>query len=144
MLKLNSAPRIARGWRAAVLGLAAASLLGACGALKPKSTEEVVAERALARWNAIVKKDGQAMHAYMRPEYRKLHTPEETQKIFGETLAKEAKVFRTTCEEARCTVRVVLNVVNPVLRTSIKTVDVVHEESWVREDGQWWFDSLVR
>lgn len=134
----------ARRWRAGLAVVCAMAVLAGCSTLSPKTPEEAVAERAQARWDAILKKDGEQMHSYMRPQYRTLHTVDETRKSYGDTLATSAKIYRTTCEEARCTVRVVLNVVNPALRTSVKTLDVVHEELWVREQGQWWFEAPVR
>lgn len=144
LLTQTPAARGARGWRLRAIGLCAVVTLAGCSALTPKTTEQTVADRAQARWDAILKKDGNKMHSYMRPEYRQRRTAEDTRNTFGDSLAKSARISRTTCEEARCTVRVVLNVVNPALRSSIKTLDVVHEETWVREDGNWWFDVPAR
>ena len=121
--------------------LAAAALaLAGCAALQPQTPEQVVAQRAEARWNDLVKGDFEKAWDYTQPGFRALVKRERYFRRFGGGAQwTGAQVHKVTCEAERCTVRVRISA--KVMAPPFKGQEVVSimDEVWVREDGQWWY-----
>lgn len=125
--------------RTAALALLAA--LAACAAPVAKTPEQLVAERAEARWQHLVKGDFTAAYGYLMPSYRALVPEQSYRQRFGAAGAwRNAIVHQVDCEPAACKVRVrvTTQVRIPQFARHIPEVNAYVDERWVREDGQWW------
>ena len=127
--------------RAALAILAAGALaLGGCAALTPKTPEQIVAERAEARWNALIQGEFEQAWTYTQPGYRAIVQQKDYRKRFNSAGQwRGAQIHQATCEAERCTVRIRLT--TRVIVPPFAGQDIVGaiDEQWVREDGQWWF-----
>lgn len=119
----------------------ALALLAGCAALSPKTPEQIVAERAEARWNALIKRDYAAGHAYYQPAFRATFKPEEViDADGGPPRAYGVRVHHVSCQPERCRVRMVFQVKAPISRRESWDIETVRDETWVRQDGQWWYE----
>ncbi|MDR0479849.1 MAG: hypothetical protein LBH31_08655 [Burkholderiaceae bacterium] len=123
--------------------LIAATLVAAgCAALKPETPEETVARRAQERWQALIKRDFPKAYTYNQPGYRAIVSADDYAKRFGnggKWIAMD--VFSTTCEPERCTVKIRLTTQTLAPGSPGKTLEVqgFSDETWIKDDGQWWF-----
>lgn len=117
----------------------AIALLAGCAKLTPQTPEEAVAERSLARWNALIKRDFVAGHAYYQPAFRAVFKPDDVLAVDGPPRAHSARIYHVNCEPERCTARVVFTVRVPG-RGPQQDIETVRDETWVRQDGQWWYE----
>ena len=62
---------------------AGAMLVAGCASMEPAKPEEIVAKRSQAFWNARAEGRVDKAYALTSPAYRKVHTLEEFQKLFG-------------------------------------------------------------
>ena len=132
-------PRFRLSRRALAPLLAAGVLaLAGCAALTPKTPEQVVAERAEARWAALIDGEFGKAWTYTQPGYRAIIKQKDYRKQFGRAGQwKGAQVHEVKCEAERCMVKIRLTtqfeIPNFVGKDEVGYVD----EQWVREDGQW-------
>lgn len=119
----------------------ATALVAACA--PPPTAEETVAERAQARWNALVTGDFEAAYDFHTPGYRQETT--RTEHVVGLSRRKitwiAAKVSSVECEQARCSVETQVTYRAdgaPGVLSGIENTRPVRE-IWVRIDGQWWY-----
>ena len=120
--------------------LAGVLTLAAC-ASTPATPEDQLRQRAQARWNALVANDFAKAYTYAPPSFRAVTNPQDYRTRFGPAASwKSAWVHDVTCEAERCTVsvRVTLNVRAPQFATKLPNIETYTQETWVREDGQWW------
>ena len=106
----------------------------------PKTPEEEVRARATGRWNALIAKDRERAYQYLAPTVRANLSFERFREAHGDTLAKAVRVREIECESATCTVRVALDAESFIPGTRGTMLTTVHQETWVRQDGQWWFN----
>ena len=127
--------------RAALAILAAGALaLGGCAALTPKTPEQIVAERAEARWNALIQGEFEQAWTYTQPGFRAVVRQKDYSKRFGSAGQwRGVQVHSVNCEAERCTVK--LRLTSRLMLPRLADRDIVGyiDEAWVREDGQWWF-----
>lgn len=126
-----------------------AALLGAAAALTGCATdsglladkEHIVEQRAQERWNHLLAGDYNKAYAYLPPSYRALVTAEDYRNRFGDGAAwKSAVVERVKCEtEERCAADIDLRIVVVARGFSGKPLPAKVYETWLKEDGQWWF-----
>ncbi|MDO5624439.1 MAG: hypothetical protein Q4G71_07100 [Pseudomonadota bacterium] len=136
---LPAAPR--RAMRACALSAAAFALAG-CAALQPKTPEQVVQERAEARWAALMKGDFERAWTYADPAYREQVEQAHYKGRFGDPRGwKSLTVHSVKCEPERCTARIRLTTANiaPTFMRKIPELTTYSDEAWVRQDGQWWY-----
>ena len=114
-------------------------LLTACASFKPKTPEEIVKERATARWQAMIPRDFAKAYTFLAPSYRKIASAERYESSFGTAVDwKSAEVVAVNCEAEKCTVRIKI-VSQPIVPTLFKgTITTSVDEEWLLEDGQWW------
>ena len=130
--------------RTAALALAAAALVGcASHPNTPAATvtpETLVSERAQQRWDRLLKKDFEQAYTYLTPAYRSLKTPAQYASSFSNGASwQSAKVDKVTCESAeRCTAAVKIEVV-VLARGFSKPLESTLYETWLLDEGQWWF-----
>ena len=124
--------------------LAATAVLAGCAALTPKTPEQVVAERAVERWNLLIKRDLAGAHAYYQPFFRNAFSVKDVEQADQPPSAYAVRVHNVTCQPERCTARVVFKVKAPIGRSmrAGRTMDIetFRDEDWVRENGQWWYE----
>ena len=130
--------------RTAALTLAAATLAGCASAptatVAHSTPEQAVSERAQQRWDRLLVGDFEKAYDYLTPAYRDLKTPAQYANRFGNGAAwHSAKVGKVNCESAeRCTATVNLDVL-VIARGFNKPIQTTHTETWLLEEGQWWF-----
>lgn len=124
----------------AVACTALVSVLGACAALQPKTPEELVAQRAEARWAALVAGEFERAWTYTQPGYKAVVAQKNYAKNFGAAATwRGAQIHEVNCEPERCKVRIRLTTQLNMPRFSKQEMVGYLTETWVREDGQWWF-----
>lgn len=127
--------------RTALAGLFAGVLaLGGCAALQPQTAEQIVAQRAEERWNALIARDFDKAWTYTQPAYRAIVKQGDYRNTFGiggKWLGMQ--VIRVQCEPERCIAR--LRVTSRVTVSPFRNQELAGaiDETWVREDGQWWY-----
>lgn len=124
---------------ASLIGVAALTLAG-CAALQPKTPEEIVTQRVEERWAALIKSDFETAWNYTQPAYRAIVKQTNYAKTFGSAGQwRGVQVHQVSCEAERCTVRIRLT--TRVTVPPFRGHDLVGamDETWVREDGQWWY-----
>jgi len=130
-----------RGWlRFAVLGVAAV-FAAACASIGAGSrpAEEIVLERAQARWNALVERDWNTAYPYITPAYRAIVPLKRYGNQFTGPLQWEsAKAHSATCEGARCTVRVEISFRTLLPGHTDRLSSTFVDEVWVLEEGTWY------
>ena len=122
-----------------LLVCASVVLLAACASFKPKTPEEVVKERATARWQALIPREYAKAYTFLAPSYRKLASEDRYASSFGTAVIwKSAEVVGVTCEPEKCTARVKIES-QPSTPTLFRGTITTHvDEEWLLEDGQWW------
>ncbi|MCL1960274.1 MAG: hypothetical protein FWG56_00500 [Desulfovibrionaceae bacterium] len=132
-----TAPR--RAFGAALLAAAALGLAG-CAALMPKTPEQVVRERAEQRWAALIDGDFDKAWTYTQPGYRAVVKQRDYHKRFGGAGQwMGVQIHDVTCEAERCKVRIRLTTKVMIPSFMGKEVSGYMDESWVRDEGQWWY-----
>ena len=122
-----------------LLVCASVVLLTACASFKPKTPEEVVKERASARWQAMISGDFAKAYTYMAPSYRKIASLSRFASGIGTAVTwKAVEVVRVTCEPEKCSVRIKIESQPNVPTLFRGTITTGGDEEWLLEDGQWW------
>ena len=136
MTKIDSRPvRTAMG---AIL----LALLSACATVAP-TQDDIIAERAQARWDALEARDYAKAYSYYSPAYRSRSTAVDLEIKVRMQRVKwlGAKYVSHSCSGDVCTVDVDLKyqMAKPVPGVdSWGSVDRIQEQ-WIKVDGQWWF-----
>ena len=101
MNSLSTQRDVKRGFRRyfarLAAGLALAAVVAGCAAVKPRAAEEIVKERAQARWDALVKGDANAAYAFMSPGSRAVLTAEAYVNSIRVGFWKSAQVNKVEC-----------------------------------------------
>ena len=124
-----------------LLTLCAASLLfSACATTKP--TSEVIEQRAVARWDALLSEDVEAAYAYLSPGYRSSVSYNHYYRSFllNQVNWTGAKYIDSVCEETTYNVKILLDFTTYGTLPGVKSLDSkqVIEESWVLVDDTWY------
>jgi hypothetical protein len=134
-----NANRLSRWLRAIILGAAIAVAAG-CASIGAGSrpAEQVVLERAQARWNALVDRDFGAAYAYLTSGYRAVvPLAAYRRQTTGPAQWESAKAQSAKCEAARCIVAVEITFRIGLPGHSDRVQSAFVDETWVLEDGQW-------
>ena len=125
-----------------VLVLMAVVLLSAC-ATTPASREEVIKERAQARWDALLARDYAAAYAFYSPGYRSTASVVDFEiKIRMQRIRwTSAEYLEQQCDENTCTVafQVGYRVGAPVPGVSVWNGYQVIKDQWIKTSGEWWY-----
>lgn len=120
--------------------IGAIALLAACGASRPP--EEIVSERAQARWDALVSQDYETAWSFHSPGFRAQNSAE----VYADEMSRRpirwdsARVLGVECEEDECAVEVLIGytaVGAPGPLADVRSERPI-KESWIRLDGEWW------
>ncbi len=116
-------------------------MIGGCALNEPKTPETIVAKRAQARWDALIKGDLETAYQYLSPGYRKAKSFERYKRgIFGVGVWQAAKVDKVACEQpdvCKVTVLVTTRLALPRIGTSMESTTPVYER-WIRDEQGWW------
>ena len=130
----------ARRWlRAAAAGILMAVAAG-CASIGAGSrpAEQVVLERAQARWNALVDRDFAAAYTYLTAGYRAVvPLAAYRRQTTGPAQWEGAKAHSAKCEAARCIVAVEITFRIGLPGHADRVQSSFVDETWVLEDGQW-------
>lgn len=120
--------------------LAVASLAGCAGMNTANTPEARVTERAQKRWQALIAGQFDKAYEYSTPSYRSNRTLAQFRGRFGSAVSWiSAEVVDIECEPAKCAVKVKVTSKPLLPGTFGGTIDVHADETWLMEDGQWWF-----
>ena len=128
--------------RRLVAPLAAASLLlsGCATMYRPGSPEAIVKEKALARWDALIKGDFVAAYKMTQPAYRALTEADRYKNRFGGAAQwVNAEVISVECEPERCAVALTVKAFLPTVTAFKEPASTTVRETWIKEDGTWWY-----
>jgi hypothetical protein len=115
----------------------------AASAQVPASAEArraLVAQRASARWEALVKDDMEAAYSYLSPGSKELISLEKFKANTRRGAFREGKVDNVTCEDDACQVKVMVTYDHP----KMKGITTPIVESWIVDGGQAWYVSGLR
>ena len=111
-----------------------ATVLCGCAAVSPRS-EDVVKERAQARWDALVKGDFNAAYGYMSPGSRSVTSATDYAGSLRKGFWKSAVVDKVECGSAQsCEVSATIEYEFMGRRTKTPL-----RESWIRDGSEWWY-----
>jgi len=128
-----------RWLRAAAAGIFMAVAAG-CASIGAGSrpAEQVVLERAQARWNALVDRDFAAAYTYLTAGYRAVvPLAAYRRQTTGPAQWEGAKAHSAKCEAARCIVAVEITFRIGLPGHADRVQSSFVDETWVLEDGQW-------
>ena len=109
--------------------------MAGCAALQPRSPEDVVKEKAQARWDALVKGDIKAAYAFMSPGSRSIITPEGYEASIRKGFWKSAVVEKVECSSAQsCDALATIEYEYLGKRTKTPL-----RETWIKEGSEWWY-----
>lgn len=125
------------------IGLSMAALaLSACAGIstqKNKTPEEIVVERAQARYDALMQKDEDGLakaYTYTSPSFRTYTTVKQyNAKVAGRGMWNKVSVRKAECEESICKVMVDLTYTSPQLKIPLTRP---FYEKWIEINDQWW------
>lgn len=101
----------------------------------PKGAEGVVAERAQARWNAVVTDRLSEAYQYLSPSSREVTRYEDYIRSVRVGFYKAAKVDKVMCStDESCVVHITVDYMVKGSR-----IQSPLRETWVRKDGNWWY-----
>ena len=128
------------GWlRSAAVGIFVAVVAGCAstgGGSRP--AEQVVLERAQARWNALVDRDFAAAYTYLTSGYRAVvPLAAYRRQATGPAQWESAKAHSAKCEAARCIVSVEVTFRLGLPGHADRVQSSFVDETWVLEEGQW-------
>lgn len=133
--------------RPVATALAALALtLAGCAAFQPKTPEQIVQERAEARWAALIKGNFERAWTYADTATRERTPQEKYKSLFGSAGAwKSASVYRVNCQAESCIVRMRLTTMNmvPTFAQAAPQLTTAFDEEWTREQGQWYYKSVM-
>jgi len=144
------------GWRAAVVferrgsawpvrpsaGLVVllAIFLAGCAGLtgKSKTPEQLVAERAQARWDALLAGQWERAYSFATPAYREVVDTEGfRRRLGGQATWLGASVRKVACQADACEVTVRLKF-RSLLPPRTDELETDYKERWLLEGGNWW------
>ena len=137
---LTAAVLLAAGLLAGCAAPGAGSSSAAAPAASTTKVENAVSVRAQQRWDWLMAGKFDDAYTYTTPAYRALNTAQDYRNRFSSG-AKwvDPKVDSVTCEsDKRCRVKIVLGI-QVAARGFTKPTRSVIIETWLPEDGQWWF-----
>lgn len=100
-----------------------------------KDPKLIVAARAEARWQALIDVNMKDAYNYISPAGRKVLSLEVFRARIKPGLWRSAKTNSVTCSEELCEATVL---VKYDIR-DIKGLEMEMKESWIKEEGNWWY-----
>jgi hypothetical protein len=144
-LRASVATRRGSRWRARWVGVVAVAVVAGCantgGGLAPDSPaalkEKVVAERANARWQALIKRDYDGAYAFFSPASRETTSLSKFQAQIQAIEYRAVAIEKIECGAEVC--KVTLQVTYDFPPAKIRGVVTPLDENWIIDKGQAWF-----
>ena len=114
-----------------VLGLTACAVTPAT----PDAKQAAVRERAVAKWEAMVKDDLDAAYRYMSPASRQVVSLDKYKANTRRNAFRAAQIDAVQCEGDACIVKLTVTYDHKLMKGIVTPVS----EAWVFDDGQSWF-----
>lgn len=106
-------------------------------AVQTLSTEDIVAQRSKAYWQARIGSNVEAAYALTPPSYRLAHSLEAFRLKHGVPPAfSDPQTVRVECAAQRCVVTNSFKTFTPLAPTA--NLAVPKSDVWVQEQGDWW------
>jgi hypothetical protein len=135
---------LGRRWHTGLVAVAAVAVAGCAtvggGLAKdspPAVKEAAVAERAKARWQALIKRDYDGAYAFFSPSSRQATTLANFQTRIANIQYRAVSIDKVECVAEVCTVKLTLTYDYPPAKTAGVVTPL--DESWVIDQGQAWF-----
>ena len=126
-----------------VLVLLAVMLLSACATTSSSSPEDIVKQRAQARWDALLSRDYAGAYALYSPGFRSTATVVDFEiNIRMRRIAYTSATYQgQNCDENTCTVtfQVGYRVGTPVPGVGVWDGFQDINDQWVKTGGEWWY-----
>ncbi|MBS0294435.1 MAG: hypothetical protein JSS01_18170 [Proteobacteria bacterium] len=121
--------------------LAGLAVVSGCASQPPAKPQDIVQARAQERVNLLLKRDFDKAYTFLAPSYRSLNSVENYRNSFGNNAAwVDPKVVKVQCPEPdRCQAAVEVGVRVAAPGFGSKPIPSTMWETWILEDGQWWF-----
>ena len=107
------------------------------------STAELLEQRSMARWDAVINDKLETAYEYLSPGYRSSVSLPQYQRAVLLSKAKRtaARYVESSCEETSCNVKISLDFTVYKAVPGVDSMDVTQtiEESWVLVDGSWYY-----
>lgn len=104
----------------------------------PKTPEEIVAQRAQARWDALIAGQWETAYSLASPAYRSLVDVDGFRRQKGgETWVMGTAVRKVECAIDTCEVMVRLKFKPPMPQFGTE-METDYTERWVLDEGDWW------
>lgn len=123
------------------LALSAVLALTACASLSSKPPPEQVRQRATERWQALVGGEFNRAYTYTTPGFRAVVSPDSYRNRFGGAVIwLGSEVIDVNCPDTdRCVTHVRIDF-KPAMGRKFDTKMSTHvDETWLLQEGQWWF-----
>lgn len=119
----------------------AALVMTACASVPGSGPQGLVKQRAAERWSALVSGEFTRAYSYNTPGFRAVVTPDGFRNRFGGAVKwVGSEVSKVDCPDAaKCTVTMRIDFKPVVSGKAGGDVSTHVEETWLLEDGQWWF-----
>jgi len=104
-------------------------------------SEQVIKQRALERWDALIKRDYTVAYSFEHPAYRAAYSLEQYRKEFGEDIAWDKVEINQLVFEGNEVATVFLKVWYRSLQPDWARTSQIGgniSEKWIWEDNQWW------
>ena len=127
-----------RGAAALILGVGMVGCAGSGGGSSQSvqvEPQKMVADLAVARWEALIKGDYAKAYSYLSPGTREVMSLDLYQAKVRGGKWKKANVDSVSCEQDQCKVLMAIE----YSYRDIKSLDTRLDENWLRRDGKWWY-----
>jgi hypothetical protein len=119
----------------ALAGLAVAACASISADSAPEAKQKVVSERAVARWQALIKGDVDAAYAFLSPASKKATPLMTYASAIKPGMWRQIKVDKVDCEAEVCKAQLSLTYDAKMM----KGITTPIWESWIIEDGTAWY-----
>lgn len=127
-----------RGLVALILSIGVMGCAGSGGGSTQRvqvEPQKLVAQRAAARWEALMQKDFAKAYSYLSPGTRDVMSLDLYRAKIRGGIWKRANVDTVSCEQDQCKVLMAIE----YSYRDIKSLETRLDENWLRQDGEWWY-----
>jgi hypothetical protein len=124
------------------LGFGIAAVIAGCatsGVGSSAGVEKLVAERALVRWQHLIKGEFDKAYGYLSPSYRSAVTEKQYRATFRPGLWRAAEVKSVKCEGPDvCQVEIEVDFQFAAKSAGVISGKRILPEVWRKDVGEWW------
>jgi hypothetical protein len=107
------------------------------------STAELLEQRSMARWDAVINDKLETAYEYLSPGFRSSVSLPQYQRsvLLSKVNRTAARYVKSSCEETSCNVKISLDFTVYKALPGVNSMDVTQtiEESWVLVEGSWYY-----